>query len=751
MERDEQRLNRRKDPSCVDDVGLPEAKPLPVRATPDCDVPPEPLEDDQFATPVPCPDPALPLALVPDPLEISNDARTASCPLLPTKPGPYGDPVTIAAETFSEAFNFQTIPDINVNQLSFLAGLSGAERATLADPDTTVSTIETITLLKKAQATFISVQVNALKDTLNATAQSAAESQLVCFFRNALQSVTCEDAGFAVGAFVTGSAPAGQEENVLNPSIVAADTFTSFDSQAAADGVARDVAISNLQCLYGNNLVSLSCLDLGFTEAVPNDTSAISFDGRIRVGQVTIAANTIFSDTSRADATDVATILAQSQLVCFYINDDYLLSCPVAGTKAGPANVVTGQRGNPVFVPRGFLQSDVSTAAANAQAVTLAESLLDCYWTNIIKCKECLPAPVVDPDNPSSTILVVAEAPGPVCVAAGTVVSYISQLDADEQAQDLANAQLICSYCNPERPPKCPGDSWDGTIPVPPGQVNNTWPITATRGIAGGVFCSIDPQDVVGIAASIANVSADTGISTDCCYGNFEVYAECLPDGAGQPVDSVLSSDPVVIAANTLIVCDSDAQSAGWSGTTQEYATNLAQKLADAALVCMWSNRPVNEACPAGETLGPASVSIPAGVYVSFRSQLEAQTIAETVARAQLNCLYCNPGGERGNGQPCPVGTTYLGQPTMRKCAFISSVSSANAAQLANLMSDSMAVCVDENDFVGLVGQPGPPGINGTNGTNGRNGTNGAAGAPGPPGAAGAQTSCDGQCYGYYS
>jgi len=733
MERDEQRINRRKDPSCVDDVTLPSAQPLPVRGTPDCDVSPAPLEEDQFTTPVPCPDPEPPLELVPDPLEISNDARTASCPLLPSKPGPNGGSVTIAAETFSDVFNFQTIEDINANQLSFIAGLSAGQRTTLADPDTTVSDIAAITHLDNVQATFISEQVNAIKDLLNATAQSAAEAQLSCFYLNTQQSITCEAAGFAAGAFVTGAAPSGQASNVLNPSVVAAGTFTSFDSQSAANSIALDAAISNLKCLYGNDAVTLECSDLGFSESVPNDATTISFDGRRRVGLASIPPNTIFSNSSRADATEIAEILAQSLLVCFYINDDLTISCPVAGTKAGPANAATGQSGNPVFIPKGFLQSTTSTADANNQAAILAASLLDCYWTNVIKCKSCPPVYVTDPDNPSSTLQVVAQAPGPVCVPAGTVVSYVSQLDADTQAQSLANAQLICSYCNPEIQPKCPGDSWTGIIPVPPSQVNNTWPVTSTRGIAAGVFCSIDPQDVVGIAAGIANVSADTGSINDCCYGNLPVDAECLPDANGVPVDSNLSSAPVVIAAITLIVCDSDAEAAGWTGTTQAYATDLAQKLADSALVCIWSNLPLTESCPlpGGDdvVLGTASVTVSAGLYISFKSRFEAQTIAQTVARGQLNCLYCNYGGENGTIRACAAGEIYLGQPTMDQCAFISSVSSQNASDMADIMSDNMAVCYDPNSGGGL-GPPGPPG---------------------PPGPAGAQTGCAGNCYGYYS
>lgn len=792
-DRGEQRENRRKDPSCNDSVSLPGDRPLPSRKTADCDVPLESAEEDQFNTPIPCPDPEPPLELIPDPLPFANDAYVASCPLPDVKPGPYGVPVTIDAGVFNDSFDFQTIPGINANQLSFLAGLSEAQRETLVDPDTSIATIATITHLDITQATFISTQIADRKLLLNAAAQSAAEAQLSCFFWNNPQTATCEDADFPAGAFTNANVPPLQSANVLNPSSVAANTYQSFDSQEAADDIALSVAISNLKCLYGNDAVTLTCLNLGFTEPVPTDpTPPISFDGRRRVGQATIAANTIFSNSSKEDANSLAETLAQSQLVCFYINDDFLLSCetltpPKTGTKATAADVLIGKSGNPVFVPKGFLQSTIDTDDANTQAEVLANSLLDCYWTNVKKCKTCEPVTVTDPDNPNGApIYVLAQDPGPVCVEAGTIVSYISQQDANDQAQALADAQLICSYCNPEVQPKCPADSWSGTVPVPPEEVDDTWSVTATRGIAAGIFCSIDPQDVVNVATSIANVPADTGSSSDCCYGNEEVEAECPADENGVPVDPLLSSAKVVIAANTLVVCDSDAEAAGWSGSTQAYATDLAQKLANAALVCIWSNDAQTAACPSPPgtvflDAGKATSTVAAGLFTSFRSKAEADAIALTVAQSQLVCLYCNPGSEAGFGS-CPPGTIYLGSPEIASCTILSPLSSSAAAALANTMADSLRQCADQdlfgtaslvpNDSQDCVCEcpeeevqlkcPDIPANTVFAGT--KADANAAAqqlceplkvcapaGGKGAPGNSGPQTNCSGNCYGYYS
>lgn len=767
IDRDEQRENRRKDPSCNDSVSLPGDRPLPSRKTADCDVPLEPAEEDQFDTPIPCPDPEPPLELIPDPLPLANEAYTATCPLPGSKPGPNGVPVTIDAGIFTDSFDFQTVPGINANQLSFIAGLSEAQRETLVDSGTTVATIAAITHLDTAQATFIFTQIADRKSLLNAAAKSAAEAGLSCFFLNLPQTAYCVDAGFPEGAFTNSNVPPSQAANVLNPSTVNGGLYQSFDSQEAADAIALNEAISNLKCLYGNDAVEVTCEDLGFTEAVTTDPlnlPPISFDGRRRVGKATILANTIFSNSSKEDANSLAELLAQSQLVCFYINDELLLSCetltpPKTGTKATDADVLIGKSGNPVFVPKGFLQSTIDTADANDQAEVLANSLLDCYWTNVEKCKSCEPVTVTDPDNPDGgPIYVSAQDPGPVCVKAGTIVSYVSQQDADDQAQALADAQLICSYCNPEVLPKCPADSWSGTVPVPPEEVDDTWSVTATRGIAAGIFCSIDPQDVVNVATSIANVPADTGNSTDCCYGNLEVTAECEPDADGLPVDPLLSSGSVIIAANTLVVCDSNAEAAGWSGTTQEYATELAQKLANAALVCIWSNDERTAECPNPEGTvffdeDKATSTVAAGLFTSFRSKAEANAIAQTVAESQLNCIYCNPGGETGGSYacscqvydvddpdniynpckpcflcpwedpepgmciqcpvPCPCGLNFLGGAVMQPCSVLSAVSSAAASAIAHQIAFGMRICAPPD----ATGGGGPSTVLGNFGT----------------------------------
>jgi hypothetical protein len=731
-ERDNQRGNRRADASCQSDVNVPPRQNPPLRASKDCDPVATPPDPDTFSSPTTCPAPAAPLLVVPDPLVIGNDAQSAECPLGDDKPGTVGSPVTIDADTFTDTFNFGAIEGINANQLTFLAGLDNGQRATLADPDTTISVIAAITHLSITQATFINEQVVALKASVDAIAQAAAEGQLVCLFFNTAQEITCTEAGFPANAYTNENAPAGEEENVNNPSSINADLYSSPDSQEEADEIAANVARSGLKCYYGNDEVTVDCESVGYAEEVPTDESPVSADGRLRVGSVTIEADTIFSGASRAVATALAQTLAESQLVCFYLNSDLILTCESIGkqgTAAPVARVATGQSGNPVFVPAGFVQSTTSTADANARALILAQGLLDCYWVNSKQCKTCPVTEVTNPDDPDGPpFYVTAQDAGPRCIPAGSLRSYVSKADANAQADILAEAQLICIYCNPTIYPKCAAPDWSGTIPVPPEEIDNTWAVTATRGVAAGTICSTQATDVIGIAVSIGNTPADISNASDCCYGNLEVSAACENDIDDNAPDPELSSGEVTIAAGTLVVCDSDAAAAGWTGTTQEYATQLAQQLASAAIVCIWSNSEQTESCdlPGGDdvVIGASTVTVEAGLFVSFRSKAEADSIASTVARSQLNCLYCNPGGENGSGSACAIGDIYLGQPTMEECSFISAVSSAAAAALANVVSDSMAVCVSPDDMAMFAGEPGNDG---------------------------AQTGCSGNCYGYYS
>jgi len=733
-DRDKQRAQKRTESECKNDVSLPSKKNPPLRKDKDCDVPADIPENDVFTEPPACPPKAPDVLLVPDALVIGNDEYTAECPLIPDKPGDTGDDVTVVADTFTDFFNFGQIPNINGNQLTFLAGLTESQRDQLADPSTPVSTIEGITKLSTTQATFINDTVTTLKANTNSIAQASAETQLVCLFFNTEQSVTCEDAGFPSGAYTNSTVPAGLEENVNNPSTVAADLYSSPSSQVEADEIAENIATSALKCYYGNEEVTVTCLDAGFSEEVPNDESVISSDGRLRVGTVTMDADTIFSAVDVTAANELAESLALGQLSCFYLNEEVFRSCETStpakiGTVASPADPQANQSGNPVLIPVGFIQSQVSTAAANSEAEALADALLECYWVNEEQCKECDIVEVTNPDDPDGPPLYVTpEDFGPRCIEAGTVRSYVSQNDADEQAAILADAALICTYCNPTIYPKCTPETWSGSIPVPPEEIDSTWSISATRGVAEGTVCANDATDVVGVATSVGNTPADIADANDCCYGNDAVAVSCPTDEAGNPVDASLSSDDVVIAKDTLIICDSDAAAAGWVGTTKDYATQLATQLANAALVCIWSNEVQYAGCapapsPADEEdvfLEGTTVSATteAGSFISFSSQAEANSIALTVAIAQLNCVYVNYGGENGTAATRCVPPEYsLGKPTIAQGVVQSVVNSFTASFLADQMADAMEMC----------------------------------GRDGEPGNDGAQTNCNGNCYGYYS
>ena len=630
---------------CQDPTEVPPRVDPPIRSAKDCDPEITPPEKDVFIEPDVCPPLTEEALVVPTPLTIGNDEQTATCPTT-DQPGDVGAPVVVDADTFTDFFNFGSIEGINGNQLTFLSNLSAGNRTTLADPTTTVAVIESITHLSTAQATFINTEVIALKANVDAIALASAESQITCVFENAIQSATCEDGGYPAGAYTNITVPAGEEDNVNNPSAVSAGDHTSAVSQAEADAIAADVAISALLCYYGNDEVTVDCLDIGFGEAVPNDVAEVSYDGRWRVGSVTIAADTVFSGVDRTEATALATAIAQDSLVCFYVNDEVSTSCTAigkTGTAGSAGDAETGQPGNSITVPEGFVQSPISTATANTAASTLATSLLDCYWENTQQCHTCANVDVDDPDDPAGPdITLTPLEAGPICEEAGAIRSYVSQVDANAQALTSAEAQLLCTYCNPEIAPKCVPPGYAGAIPVPADEPDSTWSQSATRGVAANTFCTSIPQDVINIATSLANVPADVAAADDCCYGNLEVTAQCAVG-----VDATKSSAPSTIPQDTIIICDSDAVAAGWGGTTQDYATSLAQDMADASLLCVWTNAEQTVTCTAAECdlfadNAVSTYTVDAGIITSFTSQVEADEIAVVIGEANLLCLYAS-------------------------------------------------------------------------------------------------------------
>lgn len=732
MDREEQRKNRRQEENCKDSFKAPSRVYPGPRDGKDCDSIPSPPNPDEFYGPNRKAQTATTPTGVPQPLDIPSDAHTATC--LDLGGGSVGDDVTALAGAFIESFYFQDVPNISDEQLTFISTLDDATRLVLADPTTPISVVVNLTGLTTAQATYVSTEVNTLKSAANAAAELYAQSQLDCVWGNVVTTVNCDTVD--LGAYTNDTVPAGQANNVNNPVTVAANTYTSAISQSDANEQAEQAAEAARVCLWGNDEVTVYCTDAdagGFTEAVPVDTVAVSLDGRMRIGQVTVAADSTYSAIDKDTATSIARAIALAQLDCFYVNAAAVVTCDdvgKVGATTAPVSAATYLEGNPVNIPAGLITSVVDTADANAQANTLGLSLLLCYWENDRVYKEC---PPIDYVNYEGDAIELRPKAAPVSanfstvVAAGEVRSYTSKADANAQAEIIALAALDCTYCNEEVLPVCIPDFYTiSNVPIPLGDYDsNTWAVDATRGVAADTFCCDAADCSQGIADTFGSVTLSSqSLGLDCTYTNREVVVTCPTGTIGTNGVRCTGGDcnTVTITAGLLSVSESQV---GPGEAPQDVVDQLAQELAVAMLNCYWENTTQNAGCPANGHFYPGSIpsaSVPAYTVTSFRSQAEADTLALAVAQASLFCVYGSD-PVTGGGGGCGPGEVEISQGSFGINAFSSAISTGDATALAQTLADQMSICLDPDDIPGL-GSPGDTGAPGT---------------------------CDGTCYGYYS
>lgn len=117
------------------------------------------------------------------------------------------------------------------------------------------------------------------------------------------------------------------------------------------------------------------------------------------------------------------------------------------------------ERGQFVVVPKGYIVSDVDTPTATKEAQELADSLLICCFINKVTTVECPPTilldrngdPIIDPKTGEERLWAASKEYSPmyaVTVAAGTYMDCTSQEDVDERAKRSAEINLDCFYCN---------------------------------------------------------------------------------------------------------------------------------------------------------------------------------------------------------------------------------------------------------------------------------------------------------------
>lgn len=539
-ERDKQREQLRNAPN-GDPVPPYVASEPPGRPVPKCD-PVIPAPPRVFVSPAGCPPPPAPEDLLPDALVFLSPRVEKDCSDVPTG-GPVGATVVVAAGAFETNLYFQDLPDITTAQLSLIANQSQAVRTLIAAPSTPEAEIRRLLKLDAHQAAaFVTLRTAAIAEVLD-LAETQAIGLLDCVWVNTTKTASC-----GADALETDDAPDTQAARVTNPSVVDAGTVSSTISQLDADAQALLQAQSALNCLWANTEQTANCVDdLGFSEAVPNDVNLTGEATRLRVGSVVIPAATVFSDVGQEDANNQAKALAVGQLACFYLNAALVVTCPAdaenvaASISPEPSGIdaSSGGAGNPVTVPAGYLESEVSTADANDQAAALGLSLLNCFWLNDEQPAVC------EPQGPDGAYLPSPVSPTPrVTVAAGEVVSFTSKADANAQALLQAQLQLDCRYCSLVVPPRCiPLDYTVTVLPIPLSEVTDAWSLDATLGAPAGLFCSPDWESAQAAADSIANIPIPPAAPPgDCTYGNAPVEAQCIGDPGVSVIVPVVSN-----------------------------------------------------------------------------------------------------------------------------------------------------------------------------------------------------------------
>lgn len=658
-DRDQQREDRRNEKEISSSPEKFRFEAPADRPTDSCSVPEE-VVPDVFIKPTPCPTPADPARLIPGALDIGNDELTLNCEDVEGL-GPIGDSVTLEKGAVTLQVYFTEIPDITSEQLDRIAKLSEEQLALLADESTSIASIVQLTGMKESQATFFQERVSAVTLEVQELALTTAAALLACIWRNEEQTASCP-----VDALESPNYP---EEGVVNPVVIAAGSVDSSESQEDADALALEQAELELSCVWGNEEITVDCEQIGFTEAVPNDTELQGSAGRLRVGSFTIAANTVFSPDSQSEANEQARAQAELSLACFYINEEKVVDCDsqgFPGTVDFPVDASDNVGGSPVTVPLGLLESPLSTADANEQAEALALSLLDCFWYNVEKTADC-PTLTLEDDTPlpphesSPTISAV--------VAAGEVISRVSQDAADEEAQTRANLLLRCIYCNLQIDPEClPPDVVDPPIPIPVEDIESHWSIDATLGVAEGTFCG-DDETVQPLAETVNFPAKPT--TGACAYQNDEIIAGCIEDetegivGLYDAVEGAdLSSqsrpnphaaDPVertlTVAAGLVTILDVNVPGTFLPTDPQRYkkwANMEAERLALTLLNCFFGNDEYEATCPKdvdGVEVHPtatASAIVPEDFFQSYVSKAEADAQAVSYGESLLDCFWMN-------------------------------------------------------------------------------------------------------------
>lgn len=664
------------------------------------------------------------------------------------------------------------------------------------------------------------------QDEANQMAKNSALSQLVCLFENDAITIKCTDLRTSEGgtplyteevATYTDEEwnawiiQTGNQGNTINRPIgtitIGAGQFTGTESKDTLNTLARELAISLLNCIYLSDPVVAECEDpqarsigISPSEEPPKYTTPPN-----RGQNVSAKAGYIVSQISTQDATKQAQTLVESLLECCFVNPAITQSCQVyeevdsAGNPTGvrvPASYIYDAENNEklttrVTVPEGMFTSCLSQEDATEQAeLYIASQLLDCYYCNEIVLPECVPAWVRTSVTQGVTV----------------TKSFTDIFGKVYRAGSIYKLGLPLDFKNIFNPYT--------------GLKENTseWSVDATGGYPADTLC-VRLSEVPYIGPIIDNIVPTPQTSQEsCAYENDPVIAGCQlddpwvndPEKVGKYIfiskfpneeDICLSktlSYPapgsyIEIPKGTFKVSEYDIPRTEVNGVmypilpgedgytygmnyelVKQYANDQAIAMAESMLNCLFANPETKAACnypeeilelcsdqwqfrSPGFILAPdrplhssshtidKPVIIPEGTFTSYTSMQDVFDQTYTFAISLLICLYGNL------EQTCDC--EELGQDykvnhvvTIPANTFVGTDPKSLDRQ-AKELACSLVFCT-----AGIIGPPGPKGERGERGERGPIGPEGPEGKQGGQGPAGSVTvGCSSaQCHGIY-
>ena len=253
--------------------------------------------------------------------------------------------------------------------------------------------------------------------------------------------------GAPAGSFKVSPAGASTNEAYLSPNstvgfVIIAENTVTETTKLAANAVASNLALSQLDCFYESPALTLFC-GADTSAALPSaskfnktdGTSAEFGDGRFGTNSPKDYVHTTSKGFKIEDPTATATI-------------------PTPPT-------------NPVELPYGAGRSGASPEEALRDALFIGLGQLDCFFFNKIQTAYCPGEGGTPPAGQTFADGAVASAVTPK----DRFPSSVSQADADTVAELVAKAALVCLYTHPEAVTRSTCPSVESPIPIQNGVV----------------------------------------------------------------------------------------------------------------------------------------------------------------------------------------------------------------------------------------------------------------------------------------